>query len=370
VTKIPLADPRRGFLAARDELRACFDRVLDGGNYILGEEVAAFEQEWAARCSTAHAVGVSSGTDALALALRAVGVEPGDEVLVPAMTAIPTWMAVTQIGAIPVGVDIEPRQRGMDPAKAAAAVGERTRAIVAVHLYGHPADVEGLLDVARGARLPLVEDAAQAHGAAVGQRPAGSIGDCAAFSFYPTKNLGAIGDAGAVTTSDDGLADRVRLLREYGWRVRGDSERKGVNARLDELQASFLRVMLRGLDGANARRAEVARAYGSGLAGLDQLTLPHAASDATVVWHLYVVNHPRRDELAALLASEGIGTAVHYRPAPHLTSAFRDDGGGPGSFPEAERHADTALSLPVHPGLTDEDVRRVVTAVRDACSTV
>jgi dTDP-4-amino-4,6-dideoxygalactose transaminase len=359
-----VADPRAGFLAAAPELRAAFDRVLDSGSYILGDEVAAFERDWAVRCGTEHAVGVSSGTAALALALCAVGVEPGDEVLVPAMTAIATWMAVTQIGAAPVGVDIEPERRGMDAQLAAAAVGPRTKAIVAVHLFGQPADVDGLAAVARDAGLPLVEDAAQAHGAAVAGRTVGSIGDCAAFSFYPTKNLGALGDAGAVTTSNAERADRVRLLREYGWRDRSDSEITGVNARLDELQAALLRVLLPQLDERNARRAEIAAAYAAGLEGAAGLELPQAAPGTTRVWHLYVVNHPRRDELAARLERAGVGTAVHYRPAPHQTTAFRDGS----AFPVAERHASTALTLPLHPALSDADVQRVVAAVTEACA--
>jgi dTDP-4-amino-4,6-dideoxygalactose transaminase len=344
--------------------------VLAGGRYILGAEVEAFEREWAELCSTTHAVGVSSGTDALALALRAVGVEPGDEVLVPAMTALATWMAVAQIGAVPVGVDVEPSRRCLDAAKAQAAIGPRTRAIVAVHLFGHPADVESLAAVARDAGLPLIEDAAQAHGADVGGRAVGSLGDCAAFSFYPTKNLGTLGDAGAVTTSSDEIADRVRLLREYGWRTREDSELKGVNARLDELQAALLRVMLPRLDAANARRAAIAEAYGAALAGVADLGLPEAATGTTPVWHLYVVDHPRRDELAERLAARGIGTAVHYRPAPHLTTAFRRDGWAPGDFPVAERHAETALSLPIHPALSDDDVERVIGAVGEACAAI
>src|SRR5271165_7051981 len=237
------ADPRASFAGARPELIAAFQRVLDSGRYILGEEVIAFERDWARCCESAYAVGVSSGTDALALALRAVGVGPGDEVLVPAMTALATWMAVSQIGAVPVGVDIEATRNGMDPLGAAAAVGPRTRALVAVHLFGQPADIDALLDVATAARIPLVEDAAQAHCARLKGRRVGSLGTVAAFSFYPTKNLGAMGDAGAVVTSDPAIADRVRALREYGWRTRADAEVKGVNARLDELQAALLRVM-------------------------------------------------------------------------------------------------------------------------------
>jgi dTDP-4-amino-4,6-dideoxygalactose transaminase len=370
MTDIVVADPRAGLLDAGDELRARFDKVLESGRYILGAEVNAFEREWAERCSTKHAVGVSNGTDALALALRAVGVRPGDEVLVPAMTAIATWMAVAQIGAVPIGVDIERGRRGMDPELAADAIGPRTRAIVVVHLFGQPAYVEELAEVATRAGVPLVEDAAQAHGASVADRTVGSIGGCAAFSFYPTKNLGALGDAGAVTTSDDEIAVRVRMLREYGWRVRGDSERKGVNARLDELQAALLRVLLPRLDNANARRAEIAEAYAAGLNGAIGLELPAAVAGTGPVWHLFVVRHERRDALADALAAAGIGSAVHYSPAPHMSTAFRSDGWAAGTFPEAERHAAMALSLPIHPGLSDADVARVVTAVEDACARI
>ncbi|MBN1530835.1 MAG: DegT/DnrJ/EryC1/StrS family aminotransferase [Thermoleophilaceae bacterium] len=363
MTTIQVSDPRAALLAARAGLDAAFARVLEGGRYILGEEVAAFEREWADHCGTAHCVGVSSGTDALALGLRALGVGPGDDVLVPAMTALATWMAVAQIGARPVGVDIEPASRGMNPELADAAIGPRTRAIVAVHLFGQPARVDDLLAVARTRGLPLVEDAAQAHGAAVGGRAAGSLGALAAFSFYPTKNLGTLGDAGAVTTADPRVADRVRLLREYGWRTRDDSEVEGVNARLDELQAALLRVMLPGLTAANARRAQIAAAYSAELAEVSGLTLPAPVPGTTPAWHLYVVGHAERDRLRERLASAGIGSSVHYAPAPHLNTAF---GGAPGTFPVAEHHARTAVTLPLHPALGDTDVERVIAAVRSA----
>jgi dTDP-4-amino-4,6-dideoxygalactose transaminase len=370
MTDIQVADPRAGMVAAGEELRQAFDRVLAGGRYILGEEVEAFEREWAERCGTAHAVGVSSGTSALALALCAVGVEQGDEVLVPAMTALATWMAVVQVGAVPIGVDVDPGRHALDPELAKQAIGPRTRAIVAVHLFGQPADMDALGAVASEAGLPLVEDAAQAHGAAIGGRPAGSLADIAAFSFYPTKNLGALGDAGAVATSDPELADRVRLMREYGWRTRADAELKGVNARLDELQAALLRVLLERLDDANARRARIAAAYTAGLAGSPGLTLPSEAAGSRHAWHLYVVEHARRDALAERLEARGIGTAIHYAPPPHLTTAFRADGWAPGAFPVAERQAETALSLPLHPALSDADVQRVIEAVPEACAEI
>lgn len=362
--RLAVADPHASFAASRAELVAAFEEVLDSGSYILGEQVSAFERAWADSCGAAHAVGVSSGTDALALALRACGVGPGDEVLVPAMTAVATWMAVSQVGARPVGVDIEPRRNAIDPEGVRAKLGEHTKAIVAVHLFGCPADVAELAPIAATAGIPLVEDAAQAHGAKLAHRPAGSLGTIAAFSFYPTKNLGTIGDAGAVTTSDPMLADRVRLLRQYGWRTREDSEVVGVNARLDELQAALLRVGLTRLRAANERRAAIAKAYLEGLEDLPAIELPSTELDRESAWHQFVVRHPRRDALAAGLALEGVGTAVHYPTLPPLTSAFAGSGWRAGMFPVAERHAACALSLPIYPNLTDADVARVIETTR------
>jgi len=365
VNVVPIADPRATLLGARGELLAAFETVLDSGRYIDGSQVPAFERDWAARCGVAHAVGVSSGTDALALALRAVGVGPGDEVLVPAMTAVATWMAVSQIGAIPVGVDIEPDRFGMAPDLARAALTPRCKALVAVHLFGHPADIQRLKAVADEAEIALVEDAAQAHLARLDNRPVGSLGAIAAFSFYPTKNLGAMGDAGAVTTDDPALADRVRLLREYGWRTRADAELKGVNARLDEIQAAILRVMLARVETTSARRRALAERYLQGLNDTPELALPVTVPGSDPAWHQFVVRHPRRDALAAALASAHIQTAIHYRPPPPLNTAYRADGWRSADFPVAARHADTALSLPLHPSLTDEQVDRVVDAVRE-----
>jgi dTDP-4-amino-4,6-dideoxygalactose transaminase len=365
---ISVADPGAAFLAGRDDLTAAFEAVLDSGSYIGGEQVVSFEREWAAFCEVDHAVGVSSGTDAVALALRAAGVKPGDEVLVPAMTAIATWMAVAQVGAIPVGVDIESRRAGMDPEAARTAVGPRTRALVAVHLFGHPADVSALGSVASSAGIPLIEDAAQAHGAQIEGRTIGSLGSLAAFSFYPTKNLGAIGDAGAVTTADPELAERLRALREYGWDGHRDAQQEGVNARLDELQAAILRVMLRRLPQATARRRAIAASYLDGLSGISGLELPASVPGSDPVWHLFVVQHPRRELLAAALGRAGVSTAVHYTPAPHLNAVFRAAGWREGAFPVAEQHAASALSLPMHPALSDTDVERVIDATRAACA--
>ena len=366
--RLAVADPRASFAASREQLLAAFETVLDGGRYILGEEVSRFEQAWARRVGATHAVGVSSGTDALALALRAAGVKAGDEVLVPAMTAVATWMAVSQIGARPVGVDIEPLRNGMDPSAARAALSPRTSALVAVHLLGQPADVAALGLVASEAGIPLIEDAAQAHGASVGGRPVGSLGALAAFSFYPTKNLGALGDAGAVTTSDAKLAEQVRGLREYGWHAREDARAKGINARLDELQAAFLLVMLDGLDATTRRRRALASGYLRALAGIPELELPSVVAGSESAWHLFVIRHPRRHALAAALEERGIGTAVHYATLPGLNRAFAGDGPGEGAFPVAERHAARALSLPLHPGLSDADAERVIDAVRSSAA--
>lgn len=348
----------------RAELVDAFGEVLDSGRYMLGEQVAAFEREWAASAGAHHAVGVSSGTDALALALRAAGVNAGDEVLVPAMTALATWMAVAQIGATPVGVDIETDTSGIDAAQARAAITDRTRAIVPVHLFGDPADLDGITAMAGETGLAVVEDAAQAHGARLHGRPIGTFGVAAAWSFYPTKNLGAIGDAGAVTTDDPELAARVGRLREYGCHVRWDATEAGINARLDEVQAALLRVALVRLDAAVGRRRAVAARYRAALGDVDGLELLRPRADAEPACHLFVVRHHQRDRLAAALDRDGIGTLVHYTPAPALAQVFRDERHQPGRFPHAERHAAQALSLPLHPTLTDADVDRVIDAVR------
>lgn len=368
MSTIAVADPQASFAASRDELVAAFEAVLDGGSYVLGEQVAAFELEWARFCDVGFAVGVSSGTDALALALRACGVGPGDEVLVPAMTAVATWMAVSQIGAQPVGVDIEPARSCIDPDAVRAALGPKTRAIVAVHLFGRPADMAALAKIAAQAGLPLVEDAAQAHGASLDGRTVGSLATIAAFSFYPTKNLGAIGDAGAVTTSDPALADRLRLLRQYGWRTRLDSEIVGVNARLDELQAALLRVMLQRLRAGNARRREIAGDYLRGLSGVGAIELPPADGDSQSAWHQFVVHCASRDALAEGLSRAAVGSAIHYPTLPAASSAYASQGWRPGAFAVAEHHAATALSLPIHPHLTDAQVSHVIHSTREAAA--
>jgi dTDP-4-amino-4,6-dideoxygalactose transaminase len=360
---VPFLDLKAGYLELRAELDAAYRRVMDGGWYVLGPEVEALEAEFAAYCGARHCVTVGNGLDALYLVLRAAGVGPGHEVIVPGHTFIATWLAVSAAGAVPVAVDVDEQTCNLDPRLVEAAVTPRTTAIVPVHLYGQPADMDPLAAIARRHGLLLLEDAAQAHGAHYLGRPAGGLGDAAGFSFYPVKNLGAFGDGGAVTTNDDGLAGRVRLLRNYGARAKYDHEEAGVNSRLDELQAAFLRVKLARLDAWNARRARLAAVYGQALAGLSGLTLPAVAPGAQPVWHLYVVRHPRRDELRQHLEGAGIGSLIHYPTPPHLARAYAGREWRGERLPVTERLARTVLSLPMGPHMLTGDVLRVAEAV-------
>ncbi|MCX8067101.1 MAG: DegT/DnrJ/EryC1/StrS family aminotransferase [Anaerolineae bacterium] len=364
---IPSFDLTRQYVSLKEEIDAAIARVLARGRFILGEEVTAFEQEFAAACGVAHAVGVASGTDALYLALRACGIGPGDEVITVSHTAVATVAAIELAGARPVLVDVDPRRYTMDPAKVEERITPRTRALLPVHLYGCPADMAPLLEIARRYGLFLIEDCAQAHGAYYRGRPVGSWGDIAAFSFYPTKNLGAFGDGGAVVTNDSTLARRVQLLREYGWARRYVSHIRGTNSRLDEIQAAVLRVKLRHLEAWNERRRQIAALYSEYLAEATRwgLVLPGEPENAHHVYHLYVVRHPQRDALQAFLRERGIGTLVHYPVPVHLQPAYADLGYREGSLPVSEALAREVLSLPMYPELTDEEVQRVAEAVRE-----
>ena len=360
---VSFLDPSAGYRELRDELDAAYERVMASGHYIGGEEVQAFEDEFAHCCGTPYAVGTGNGLDALTLTLRAAGIGDGDEVLVPAQTFIATWLAVTEAGATPIGVDVDPDTLCIDPAATADAIGPRAAAILPVHLHGRLAAMDALSALASRHGLFLLEDAAQAHGARLQDRPAGSLGDAAAFSLYPAKNLGAFGDAGVVTCRDAQLAARVRRLGSYGSAERYVHMEAGVNSRLDPLQAAFLRVKLGALQRWNARRAAIAARYLDGLDATAGLTLP-APAGADHVWHVFCVRHPRRDELAAWLQRAGIETLIHYPVAPHRSGAFMHLGLGPGSFPVAEAAASTSLSLPIGPHLSDTDADRVIDAVR------
>jgi dTDP-4-amino-4,6-dideoxygalactose transaminase len=363
IVSIPAVDLAGQYHALRAELDTAINRVLAGGWYILGEETSAFESEFAAYVGAEYGVGVASGTDALALALRAVGVEAGDEVITVSHTAVATVVAVEQAGARPVFVDIDPLTFTMTPSELEMAVSPRTRAVIPVHLYGHPADMASILAVAQQYHLAVVEDCAQAHGARYRGQPVGSFGHAAAFSFYPTKNLGAAGDGGMVVTSRPEVAERLYLLRQYGWARRYISQVRGGNSRLDELQAAILRVKLRYLEMWNQRRRELAACYAKWLKNTD-LVLPQASNDVAHVYHLYVVRAKQRDELLAYLRGRGIEAQVHYPVPVHLQPAYANLGFGPGSLPEAERAAGEVLSLPLYPEMKEQAIEKVFEVIQ------
>jgi dTDP-4-amino-4,6-dideoxygalactose transaminase len=361
---VPFLDLKAAYLELKPEIDAAIARVLDSGWYILGEEVDAFEAEFASYCGSRHCIGVANGLDALHLALRALDVGPGDEVIVPSNTYIATWLAVSQCGATPVPVEPDPLTHNLDPARIAAAITPRTRVLMPVHLYGQPVDLDPLLALAREHGLRVVEDAAQAHGARYRGKRVGAHGDLVAWSFYPGKNLGALGDAGALTTDDAGLAERLRVLRNYGSRVKYVNDEAGWNSRLDPLQAAALRVKLRHLDAWNARRAALAAAYDEALSALD-LVRPSVPQWAEPAWHLYVVQIDRRDEVQRELAARGIGSLIHYPIPPHRQQAYAQAGWAEGSLPIAERLAARVLSLPMGPQLDPAAPRIVAAALRD-----
>ena len=364
---IPFLDLKAPHVELRAEIDAAIARVLDSGWYVLGPEVEAFEAEYAAWCEARHAVSVANGLDALHLALRALDVGPGDEVIVPSNTYIATWLAVSQCGATPVPVEPLDATYNLDPARIEAALTARTKVILPVHLYGQPVDLDPILQLARKHGLRVLEDGAQAHGARYKGRRLGGHGDAVAWSFYPGKNLGALGDGGAVTTNDAELAERIRVLRNYGSRVKYVNEVRGFNSRLDPLQAAVLRVKLAHLDDWNARRKVIAAQYLAGLADCG-LVLPQVPAFADPVWHLFVVRHPRRDELQKRLAESGVGSLIHYPIPPHRQAAYADAGFKPGDFPLANAQAEQVLSLPIGPHLSQADAKAVMQRVIEAAT--
>jgi dTDP-4-amino-4,6-dideoxygalactose transaminase len=363
---VPFLDVGATYRELRVELDEAVARVLSSGWYVLGPEVKAFEAEWSAYCGARHAVGASNGVDALRLVLEALEVGPGDEVVVPAHTFIASWLSITHLGATPVPVDPDPRTRNLDPARLADAVTPRTKAIVAVHLYGLPSDMEAICAFARPRGIPVIEDAAQAHGARLSGVRTGALADAAAWSFYPGKNLGAFGDGGAVTTDDDDLAAKVRRLSNYGSLRKYQHDVLGANNRLDELQAAVLRVKLRQLDAWNDRRCRIAQRYAQSLAAAE-LVLPVAPPEAEPVWHLYVVESEARDDLQRALATAGIGTGVHYPVPVHGQPAYArlaaEHSWSDERFPVSARLAREVLSLPIGPHLDERSVDRVVEVV-------
>lgn len=362
MTPIPFYDLRPEHDRLRPGLDAAWARVMDNAWFILGPELTAFETEFAAFCGTRHALGVGNGLDAIRLALEALRIGPGDEVIVPAHTFVATWLAVLAVGATPVACEPAPGLFNITARVAEPLVTKRTRAVIAVHLYGHPADPAGLASLCRDKGLALIEDAAQAHGATSGGRVVGGFGRIGCFSFYPTKNLGALGDGGAVVTQDDALADRLSLLRNYGAREKYFTEEIGTNSRLDELQAAFLRVKLAHLSQANALRRAVAGRYLAGLAGIPGLTLPQTPEGDEPVWHLFVIRTDRRDALRAHLQAEGIATGLHYPVPVYRNRPFAAF--APAGATETDRISAEALSLPFWPDQAEGVTARVCDSIR------
>jgi dTDP-4-amino-4,6-dideoxygalactose transaminase len=363
---VAFLDLKAPYRELQAELDAAYRRVMESGSYLLGRELEAFEKEYAAYCEAAHCVGVANGLDALHLVLRAYGIGPGDEVIVPSNTFIATWLAVSAAGARPVPVEPDPATCNIDPSRIEAALTTRTKAIMPVHLYGQPADMDPLLALAAKHGLKVIEDSAQAQGATYKGRRTGGLGHAAGHSFYPGKNLGAFGDGGAVTTNDLALAERVRELRNYGSRVKYHNEVRGANSRLDELQAAFLRVRLARLSAWGDRRKAVAGTYLKTWRGLADMTLPFVPEWAQPAWHLFVIRHPRRDELQRRLAEAGVHTLIHYPIPPHRSGAYSDAGFLPGMFPIAEALAASVLSVPMGPHLSQEQAAYVAEQVRSA----
>lgn len=358
--QVPFLDLGRLHQPIREPLDAAYHRVMDSGWFIMGPELEAFESEFAAYSEVKHCIGVGNGLEALHLLLRAYGIGPGDEVIVPSNTFIATWLAVSQCGATPVPVEPDVKTHNIDPALVAAAITPRTRAIMPVHLHGQPADMDPINELAVKHGLIVIEDAAQAQGARYKGRRAGSLGHAAGTSFYPGKNLGALGDGGAVLTNDDAIAEKVRQLRNYGSKVKYQHDLAGYNSRLDEMQAAFLRVKLAVLDEWNARRRKIAFQYSTLLAGAD-VELPFVPGYAEPVWHLFVIRSKRRDALKAHLEQLGVSTVIHYPTPPHQQACYRDR--SVRKFPIADQLASEVLSLPMSPDLRGDEINLVVDAV-------
>ena len=366
MSDVSFLDLRDTYLELKLEIDGAVARVLDSGWYLLGTELNAFETEYAAYAGASQCIGVANGLDALHLTLRAMGIGAGDEVLVPSNTYIATWLAVSHVGATPVPVEPDEHTFNMDPQRIEKAITSRTRAILPVHLYGQPADMDPIFACAQKHGLRVLVDGAQAHGARYRGAAIGGLGDATAWSFYPGKNLGAFGDAGAITTNDAALAERIRILRNYGSQVKYVNQVQGYNSRLNEIQAAILRVKLRHIDAWNDRRVAFAKTYQTALSEC-ALVLPVVPPDMVPVWHLYVIRHPQRDTLQNELTARGIQTQIHYPIPPHRQQAYASLGWSAGSFPVAESMADSVLSLPIGPHLSATQQQKVIQAVTELC---
>lgn len=359
---IPFLDPRESYLELKEEIDSAYQRVMNSGTYILGEEVRQFETDFATYCGSKHCVGVASGLDALILSLKALGVGEGDEVIVPSHTFIATWLAVTSVRATPVPVEPDPATFNINPDKLEYAISPKTRAIIAVHLYGLSADLPAISYICEKHNLLLIEDAAQAHGARINGTRIGSHGDAVCWSFYPGKNLGAFGDGGAITTNSDTVAERTRILGNYGSRSKYENEVCGINSRLDPLQAAMLRVKLGHLDHWNKHRQQIAEIYISSLSGT-AIELPITPDNYEHVWHLFVIRHPKRDALREYLGKNEIVSLIHYPIPPHRQEAYRAIGMMEHHHPIAEKMAEQVLSLPIGPHISAQNARFVATSI-------
>ncbi|MFP4473875.1 MAG: DegT/DnrJ/EryC1/StrS family aminotransferase [Candidatus Omnitrophota bacterium] len=361
---VPFVDFSQQYQEIKDEVWPGLEQVFDRGNFILGDQAQQFEQDFARYCDAKYGVGVNSGTDALYLSLSALGVKPGDEVILPAHTFIATALCISYAGAKPVFVDIEEDTLNIDPAAFEAAITSKTRAVIPVHIYGQPANMDEIVAVARQHNIRVIEDAAQAHGAVYKDRRTGSLGDAACFSFYPTKNLGAAGDGGMVVTNDEKVYENLRMLRDYGRKGRYEHKVKGHNSRLDTVQAVVLTAKLKRLDQWNQMRRQVAAWYAEAFSGIQSVTLPLCRGDRSHVYHLYVIHVPERDKVLANLKERDIGALIHYPIPVHLQEAYHDAGYSAGDFPVAEKTAGEILSLPMFPHMTKEQVKCVADCLK------
>lgn len=357
---VPFLSLKEVYLELQEDMDAAYSRVMKSGWFVLGEELGAFEREFAEYCGVRHTIGVANGLDALQLILRGYGIGEGDEVIVPSNTYIASWLAVSHCGARPVPVEPNEATYNIDPARIEAAITPKTKAIMAVHLYGQMADMDSVIALAAKYGLKVIEDAAQAQGSMYKKKRAGCLGDAAGFSFYPGKNLGAFGDGGAITTNDDQLADTVRKLHNYGSKEKYVHELQGINSRLDELQAAFLRVKLTRLDAWNDRRRHLAQIYLDGFAGANHLVLPSVGPDCDPIWHVFVVRHKAREVFQSALSEKGVQTLIHYPTAPHLQEAYADMNKRPGSYPVSEKIHNEVISLPISPHHTVDQVEHVI----------
>lgn len=365
LNSVPFLDLKSPHVELRPQLETAFERVLDSGWYIQGNELKQFEKEFASYCEADYCIGVGNGLDALHLILRAYNIGEGDEVIVPSNTYIATWLAASYAGATPIPVEPDERTYNIDPSRIEAAITPRTRAIMVVHLYGQPADMDAINVIARKHNLKVIEDAAQAHGARYKGKRVGTLGDAAGFSFYPGKNLGAIGDGGAVTTNDAEIAEKIRMLGNYGSSIKYHNEVKGYNSRLDELQAAFLREKLQKIDEWNDRRKVIAIEYLNQFKDCN-LVLPYVPDWADPVWHLFVVRSQQRETLQVHLQQQGIGTMIHYPIPPHLQPAYSELGYKQGDFPIAEMIHNEVLSLPIGPHMNGTE-KVVIDRIRTGC---